>query len=140
MEGDAKAALEKAVKEKDDMKAKALQIMQRCKALEATRLENEALIKNLQEKGGKEGGSPDKDLAVQAERYKQALDKAVPKLKALQATNETLKKENEELKEKLVDTKADGEGGDDEDEGFSLGSSLKSTRSPKEASERTRRF
>jgi hypothetical protein len=29
MEGDAKAALEKAVKEKDDMKAKALQIMQR---------------------------------------------------------------------------------------------------------------
>ena len=100
------------------MKAKALQIMQRCKALEATRLENEALIKSLQETGKKEAVSPEKDLLVQAERYKQALDKAVPKLKALQAANETLRKENDELKGKIADAMQDESGGDGDDENF----------------------
>ena len=137
MSGDLAADLAKAIQEKDDMKAKALQIMQRCKALEATRLENEALIKSLQHNDKKEVASPEKDLSVQAERYKQALDKAVPKLKALQAANETLRKENDELKGKIADTTHDDSGGDGDDENFQLKSSLKELReSPEEASEK----
>ena len=58
------------------------------------------------------------------------------KLKALQAANETLKKENEELKGKIAYAKDDEDGGDGDDEKFQLGSSLKELHeTPKEASE-----
>ena len=116
--------LEKALKDKEDMKAKALQLMQRCKALEATRVSNEELIKSLQERtAGAAPGSPD-TTQKELERYKQALDKAVAKLKSQQKMLddsqkkcESLSSENEELKSKTND-------GEEEADEFSMKASL----------------
>ena len=93
-----KQALQSAVEEKDLIKKKALDIVRRCKALEQ---EKEELTQKLSAQNDNQHANKSVNESVEEstavfelEKYKQALEKAVKKLKSQKLQIDTLIEEN----------------------------------------------
>ena len=92
-----KQALQSAVEEKDLIKKKALDIVRRCKALEQEKEEftQKLSAQNDNQHANKSVESVEESTAVfELEKYKQALEKAVKKLKSQKLQIDTLIEEN----------------------------------------------